>query len=230
MAVSNTAHILDNPIWNALNTEQAYLASGTSLAKRFPPDVNLAVAVADHSEAAFHDLTNLVPSGEVVAIAELEPPSEIPGWTIHERAIVLEMVCQGPVPEIANPVPFARLTNADVPDMLALIELTKPGPFLPRTIEMGRYFGIRQEGQLVAMAGERFRLPGYCELSAVCTHPDHQGKGYARQLVSFLVNDHFKQGITPLLHVAPANTRARSIYETLNFRHRCDMNIIIISH
>ena len=124
---------------------------------------------------------------------------------------------------------MAALTIADVPDMLSLVELTKPGPFSPRTIEMGRYVGFRQEGQLVAMAGERFAVPGYREVSAVCTHPDHQGRGYARQLVSYLVNDNLQRGNVLFLHVRAENTRAYTLYETLNFRQRCKIGALFFN-
>jgi predicted GNAT family acetyltransferase len=137
------------------------------------------------------------------------------------------MVSEQPVPEVSGV--FENLTLSNVPDMLELIELTHPGPFLPRTIKIGNYIGIRQNGQLIAMAGERMSVPGYREISAVCTHPDHQGKGYARLLVSNLVNQHCKAGIASFLHVFENNTLAIHLYEKLHFQKRCEMQGLAIS-
>src|SRR5215813_2071003 len=111
---ANDAHPLDNPLWYALNSIHGHLASGTTLAKRYPPEVAGAVALAEHSDAAFHDLAQLVPAGEVVGLLEAQPPSELPGWTIHEQDEFAQMICRKPVPEIETPVAFARLTEADV--------------------------------------------------------------------------------------------------------------------
>ena len=127
-------------------------------------------------------------------------------------------------------LPILTLAKSDVPEMLGLVELTAPGPFESRTIEMGNYVGLRQQGRLVAMAGERFAARTYREISAVCTHPDYQGKGYARRLVSYLVNANFQQGNIPFLHVLAEKTGARALYETLNFRERRRMSVLIINH
>src|SRR5262249_24775061 len=113
----------------------------------------------------------------------------------------------------------------DVPDMLALIEITKPGPFRSRTRELGQYFGIRVDGRLVAMAGEPPRPRGYTEISAVCTHPDHRGRGYARDLIETLVRNIVDRGDVPFLHVEQHN-RAASLYETLGFSTRQTMHLV----
>lgn len=223
-------HLLDNPTWHALNSRHAHLAVGTALAKRYPSDVAIFLGLADHSESAFHDLWETVKAGEVTALFEAEPPESIAGWTTHQTLYVEQMVSQQPVPAPASTVEIVELAASDVPDMLLLVELTHPGPFLPRTIEMGRYIGIRQSRQLVAMAGERCRMAGYVEISAVCTHPNWQGKGYARQLCSVLINDIWGRGDVPYLHVFPGNVPARRLYETMHFTKRCDLNGIIISH
>jgi predicted GNAT family acetyltransferase len=113
-----------------------------------------------------------------------------------------------------------QLSIADVDEMLALTELTKPGPFGKRTPELGTYLGIRDGGRLVAMAGERLRLPGFTEVSAVCTHPEYQGRGFARMLISAVVRQITERGETPFLHVAQVNTRAIRVYEELGFKTR----------
>jgi predicted GNAT family acetyltransferase len=121
---------------------------------------------------------------------------------------------------------FIRLTQADAPEMLALTELTKPGPFGARTHEMGEYFGIRRAATLVAMAGERLRLPGYTEISAVCTHPGHLGRGYASALMEMLVERICSRGELPFLHVRSENVRAIQVYEHLGFRKRASLHYV----
>jgi predicted GNAT family acetyltransferase len=229
-------HPLDNPIWHALNTEQAHFSIGTSLAKRYLSGISPAVGLAEFSDEAFHDLAQVVPAGESVRVYAPRLDSELPGWTVQQRDELVQMVCEQPVAEtlpvaeIDSAASIVRLTEADVPDMLALTALAKPGPFQRRTIEAGRYFGIRCDGQLVAMAGERFYLTGYREVSAVCTHPDHRGKGYARQLVGALVNENFAEGITPFLHATSTNAPAIHVYEALNFRFRRKIARIMFTH
>jgi predicted GNAT family acetyltransferase len=211
--LTETAHVLDNLGWHALNLHHAHFAIGSGRAKRYPGDVGFLAALADHSDSAYRDLAQIVLPGDPIALFETQPP----------------VVCDQSVPEPASTVDVVTLTTADVPEILHLIELTHPGPFLPRTIEMGNYLGIRQQGRLIAMAGERLYPPGYCEISAVCTHPDHQGKGYARQMVSRLVNQNWQRGDVPFLHVAPQNTSAIRLYETLHFRVRGEQRATVLS-
>lgn len=229
MSLNEAAHVLDNPGWYALNSHHAHFVINHGLAKRYPADVTGLVTVDEHSASGYADLAQIVSPGEVVGLFERQLPSEIPGWTIHQTIVAVQMVCERPVSEPEMRVTIESLSASDVPDMLHLIELTRPGPFLPRTIEMGHYIGIRQQDQLIAMAGERFYVPGYREISAVCTHPDHQGKGYARLLVSLLVNRNWQSGDVPFLHVMAQNTHAIKLYERLNFYKRCDMQAIVLS-
>ena len=119
--------------------------------------------------------------------------------------------------EKTNAVP---LTPADVPEMLDLVALAQPGPFLPRTIEMGTYIGIRQNDQLVAMAGERLHVPGFCEISAVCTHPDYRGRGYAGALTTMVAENILNRKEIPFLHFEPTNEAAKRLYLKLAFRLR----------
>jgi predicted GNAT family acetyltransferase len=121
---------------------------------------------------------------------------------------------------------FVRLTQADVPEMLALTELTKPGPFGTRTHEMGDYFGIRSAGALAAMAGERLRMPDYTEISAVCTRPDYLGKCYASALLEMLVERICSRAEVPFLHVRSTNVRAIQVYERLKFRKRASFHYV----
>ena len=120
------------------------------------------------------------------------------------------------------------LDISQVDEMLALVELTKPGPFFRRTPELGSYLGIREKGQLVAMAGERLRPLGHTEISAVCTHPEYRGRGYASSLVSTLIQKITKRGEIPFLHVRTENVGAIRVYEKLGFKTRRMINIIIV--
>jgi predicted GNAT family acetyltransferase len=112
--------------------------------------------------------------------------------------------------------------------MLGLVDLTRPGPFAARTVEMGRYLGVRDEGRLVAMAGERLRPPGYTEVSAVCTHPDFRGRGHAKALISVLAEAICARGETPFLHVLPENRPAVATYEALGFRTQRTLQLTVL--
>jgi predicted GNAT family acetyltransferase len=131
------------------------------------------------------------------------------------------MVCHKPAPFAAsNGHAVFELGSAESPEMLELTALTKPGPFGTRTHELGAYLGIRDGGKLVAMAGERLKVPGFTEISAVCTHPEHTGKSYARLLMSKIIDRIRAKGETPFLHVRQDNTRAIAVYESLGFQTR----------
>jgi predicted GNAT family acetyltransferase len=137
------------------------------------------------------------------------------------------MVCEHPPAPVEGP-PLLELGGDDVPEMLALAELTQPGPFGPRTLELGRYIGIRVDRRLAAMAGERMRPDGATEISAVCTHPDFTGRGYARALMTPLMADAFAAGRRPILHVKTENG-AKRLYERLGFTVRHAMSLTLIS-
>lgn len=136
------------------------------------------------------------------------------------------MMCQNL--KSSPPLEIQKLTLKDVPDMLELVNLTKPGPFARRTIEMGQFWGIRIDGQLVAMTGERLHLPGFCEVSAVCTHPDYQRRGFAQALMTKVCQDISARGEMPFLHVMKENTRAARVYEQLGFIERQQLNGYVV--
>lgn len=217
------AHVLDNPIWHALNTHHARFALGTDSVKRYPPDIAFFVAFAEMNDAVLRDLAEVVAAGEVVGIGGINPQRDLPGWTVLISVEMIQMVSQQPLtlPESAETI--VDLTADDVPEMTDLITLTAPGPFARRTIELGHYVGIRKEGVLVAIAGERFHLPGYREISAVCTHPDYRGRGYAGLLVGSLVNENWARGDVPFLAVETSHTTAYNLYERLGFRPRLEV-------
>ena len=216
---------LDNPGWHALNSHHRQLAIWSKSAVRYQPGTLMAAAMQANDGPGFNDLRNLVEIGEAIGILGILP-KELPAWEIVDSNVLPQMICDNLQP--AHPVDAIRLTTDDVPDMLNLIALAQPGPFHARTIEMGNYLGIRQNGKLVAMAGERLHLTGYCEVSAVCTHPDYRGRGYGGALTTMVAEMISARGETPFLHVAPTNEGARRLYEKLGFRLRKEVQITIL--
>ena len=226
------AHVLDNAVWASLATHHARFAIRNGQAARYLPDISPITATANTtiSAAVLDDLAGIVAKGEPILVGgDILPPDAV-GWTVRGQGVVLQMVSDHPIDEGETGETLVDLNASDVPEIRDLIKLTEPGPFEQRTIELGHYIGIHKEGRLVAMAGERLHLPGYREISAVCTHPDFQGKGYAGLLVSRLVNENWQRGDVPFLHVGSTNMRARELYERLHFRLRREFPILIISY
>jgi ribosomal protein S18 acetylase RimI-like enzyme len=222
--------LLDNPIWHALSTQQSALAEGNTLARRFPGDVAPFGGLVDQSPAAYDALERIRPGAIAALFLDAAPILPAP-WQMVHSAEICQMTYESARPELhhaqENPI-FRELTKADVPEMLALTKLTEPGPFLPRTIELGIYLGIYDVGSLVAMAGERLHLTGFTEISAVCTHPQHQGRGYGKALMSALIARIKLQGKTPFLHVRTENVTAIRLYEKLGFRQRARLHLAVI--
>jgi ribosomal protein S18 acetylase RimI-like enzyme len=224
-ASSPSTVLLDNPVWSALTTDQASLAQGGTLAKRFPRDVSPFAAMQDQSGAAYRELAETL-AGEVAALALDTPPLLPANWSMVHSGEMYQMVFEARPP--AQPeISLRKLSIAEVPEMLALTKLTEPGPFLPRTIELGSYFGIYDSGVLVAMAGERFKLPGYTEVSAVCTHPDYRGRGYSNALMSAVMAGIMHRGQIPFLHVRTENP-ALLLYQKMGFRVRAQLHLAVI--
>jgi ribosomal protein S18 acetylase RimI-like enzyme len=211
--------VLDQCIWNALSTRHACFAEGDELAKRYPPEVTALTAVRDFSPESFASLGRLMAPKEIGIFFWDALPALPAEFCVFRDVPLAQMVWSGTVEPVENGG-VERIGIADVDEMVALTELTKPGPFGRRTHELGTYLGIRDAGRLVAMAGERQRLPGFTEVSAVCTHPDFQGRGFARLLILAVVRGIVERGETPFLHVAQANTRAIRVYEELGFKTR----------
>ena len=215
--------LLDNPVWHALNSHHRHLAIRGNLAARYQLETLMAAAMSEYNTAEFTDLKNLVETHEIIGVMGISPQAG-PDWEIVQTFHVPQMICK----ELKHiePVNAVHLTSEDVPDMLALVALAQPGPFLPRTIEMGQYLGIRQDGQLVAMAGERLHLPGFCEISAVCTHPDYRGRGYGGALTAMVATAIIARGEVPFLHVV--NEVAVRLYEKLGFRFRKEIPVTVL--
>ena len=225
----NQSSVLDNPVWSALSTKQASFAEGDNLAKRYPLDMAPFAATRDQSPESYDSLARLLGPGGTAAIPLATRPVLPAGWTVVRRTDSIQMVwnTQEP-PPIEHGSEELNISHVD--EMLALIELTKPGPFGRRTPELGSFLGIREAGQLVAMAGTRLKPHGYTEISAVCTHPDYRGRGYASSLVSILIQKITKRNEIPFLYVRTENVDAIGVYERLGFRTRRIINIAVVKN
>jgi ribosomal protein S18 acetylase RimI-like enzyme len=222
-------HPLDNVIWNALTTRQAGFAEASGDARRFVREVTSLTAFAEPSSEGYASLAGLVGPGGTAGLFLDAPYETRDGWSYVGGAPLLQMVCEnGCAASQASSPEITALGPLDSPEMLELTGLTKPGPFGNRTHELGTYLGIRRDGKLVAMAGERLKVPGHSEVSAVCTHPEHTGKGYAQILMSEIVAGIRGRGETAFLHVREDNTRAISIYEKLGFRKRVRLHYAVL--
>jgi ribosomal protein S18 acetylase RimI-like enzyme len=211
--------LLLHPVWNALNTTHAHFAVGAGSALRYPADVVPFAALKDTRNANFAPLQELLVHGEHVYLFGVQPVTT-EGLSVGQPLHTLQML--GPLERTFDPSPeentIIRMTSDDADAMVALTTLAFPGFFRQRACEMGTYYGIRVDGELVAMAGERLALPGLREISGVCTHPAHTGNSYAKNLMIRLMNDHAGSGSRSFLHVAESNRRAINLYECLGFR------------
>jgi predicted GNAT family acetyltransferase len=216
-------HPLDNAIWEALGTRHAALAETSGPARRFIPEVSPLAGIEAPSREGYEALAGLLADQETTALFLEEPYRDQAGWKLITSAPLLQMVCDDDADKslAANSESQVReLTVADCDEMVKLAALTKPGPFSQRTRELGTFFGIHRKGKLAAMAGERLKIPGYTEVSAVCTHPEHTGNGYARILMTEVMRGIFQRGEIPFLHVRQDNLRAIELYERLGFQRR----------
>ncbi|MDQ1040673.1 ribosomal protein S18 acetylase RimI-like enzyme [Streptomyces sp. V3I8] len=211
-------HVLDNPARASLTGPHAHFAERRGRVLRYPVDVSPWLALPEDPGADdWADVAALAGPGQEIALPGFR--GEIPdGWEVTFHVDGVQFVDDGLA---AAPDPEAvRLGPADVPEMLDLVARTRPGPFLPRTVELGTYLGIRREGALVAMAGERLHPPGWTEISAVCTDAGFRGEGLATRLTLAVAHGIRARGETPFLHTGAGNTRAVRLYESLGFRLR----------
>jgi ribosomal protein S18 acetylase RimI-like enzyme len=224
-------HPLDNPIWAALTTRRSEFAQASGLARRFHPEVTSLAGFAEPTEAAYASLASLSADGAPAALFLRTPQQPPLGWQIIDSLPLRQMVLVEPG-RVAQAAPQAEelseLTESDAVEMLALARLTQPGPFGMRTRELGNYIGIRREGKIVAMAGERLRVDAYTEISAVCTHPAYLGRGFAAKLMTELAHRIRARGETPILHVRGSNTRAIALYERLGFETRAHLHCLVL--
>jgi ribosomal protein S18 acetylase RimI-like enzyme len=224
-------HPLDNVIWKALTTRQAEFAETFNQACRFTPEVSPLGAFREPTLEGYESLAELLgPRGTIGLFLDM-PYQPHAGWELVAGAPMPEMVYEGastPLPRSPSDPEIVELGAADAPEMMELTALTKPGPFNQRTHELGTYLGIRRDGKLVAMAGERLKIPGYTEVSAICTHPEHTGHGYARILTSEVMQRIRSRGETPFLHVREDNVRAIELYQRLGFSRRVLLHFAVL--
>ena len=228
MADTRLPPTLDNPILAALTTAHAHFAAANGLALRYPGDVSPMAALREPTAQAFADLRALVGPDEGVALVTREVLAIPDGWEVLLHRFIDQMVhSRAPVAAPAQvPLP---LGEADIPEMLALTALTRPGPFAGRTIRMGRYYGLRSpDGRLMAMAGERMTSSDFTEISAVCTHPEFTGRGLAGALVTYALARLLAEGRFPILHVKTQNEGAKRLYEKLGFRLNGAMSFVVM--
>lgn len=220
---------LDNPVWEALHAGHVALATATERAARYPADVSPLAGLAEPSAAALAELAALFDAGEVVAVFLPEALPDGSDWKQLERLELIQMRCETPVAPAKTGL--TPLSNDDVPAMLELTQATQPGPFGPRTLEMGRYIGFHEAGRLVAMGGERLKPAGHTEVSAICTSPQARGRGLAEAVVRTLVSDIQHRGEVAFLHVwagSPSRPTAVALYERLGFRERMRRPLAIL--
>jgi predicted GNAT family acetyltransferase len=214
-------HILDRPIWHALTTRQAAFAVGNEKARRYATDIGPLAGAPDDSDESLQALADLLAlDGTLVLFARDGDPLP-PGAIIDRQGEGLQMVATRPF-DTTPPPNVIALTDADAPEMLTLAKLTEPGPFRTRTHALGQFWGLCENDVLVAMAGERMRLPGYGEVSAVCTHPDHRGRGHAASLLQYVAAQIEARGDTPILHSYAFNAGAIRLYQALGFETRIE--------
>jgi GNAT superfamily N-acetyltransferase len=212
---------LDNPFFASLRSVHRSLALGDADVSRYPPHfapfLGIAESSGDHTEA----LRRRVQPGESVLMLGVLPAA-VAGFRLERHANLAQMVCDVPIEMVDGPevIPLDMRHRADV---LALTALVYPHYFRPRTMELGRYFGIYQDGRLAAMIGERLGFDGGRELSAICTRPEYLGRGYARRLTAMLTNQTLAEGRLAYLHVAFSNTRALQLYRQLGYRLRAEL-------
>ncbi|PKR87360.1 GNAT family N-acetyltransferase [Pleomorphomonas diazotrophica] len=217
---------LDCPVWSALTSDHRALAEGGPLAIRYAPEVAPFAVLAERTPGAFAALSALIPPEGWVMLHTPDALALPEGFVVERQAPLTQMVLEGKMAEAAE-TGIVALGPADVPEMMDLATRTRPGPFFPRTIELGAYIGIRRDGRLAAMAGERMRFGRFVEISAVCVDPDHRGRGYAARLTTCLARRQQARGLMPFLHVIADNRPAIALYEKLGFAHRAGFFITV---
>lgn len=219
---------LDRPVWASLSTHHVHLSMGGQLARRYLRDVNLFASSRDDTAESLVALAGTAAAGEQVFLLQV-PTITVPSQlVVTKRAAGVQMISTARVKLQPADGEILHLAAADAPDMVALATLTQPGPFLSRTYIMGKFIGIRVEGRLVAMAGERMRFPGHTELSGVCTHPDFRGRGLARALSTAVASAIQARGDVAILHAWKTNRPAIALYESLGFTMRAEVDVAVV--
>jgi ribosomal protein S18 acetylase RimI-like enzyme len=220
--------LLDNAVWHSLTGPHRDFAERKDAAARYDPDVSVFAALGEDTDDGWQDLAALVGDG-TGALFRPDPPATPPGWTVLAEGVGHQMLLRELAP--ADPPAGLRpLGHDDVGEMLALVELTRPGPFAVRTVDLGGYVGVFDGTTLIAMAGLRLAPAGFREISAVCTHPDHRGRGLAAGLTRVVTHHILERGERPFLHHAADNHPARRVYEALGFELRREVTWRVLTH
>ncbi len=209
--------LLQNPVFNALSTGDHHLSFGTNDVKYFDEAVSPYAGFPEDYTTGFEELHALLPAGRRILYAKPTPIDTPKGWQLQHEIKGLQFVYEGNAKIEGDFSTILPLNDAHVDAMIELVKLTRPGPFDKRTIDFGYYHGIFVHGNLVAMTGQRLHVDNYTELSAVCTHPDHLGKGYASALMQHQMQIILSNDQQPFLHVRADNERAIAVYERLGF-------------
>jgi predicted GNAT family acetyltransferase len=218
------SHCLDRPVWTALTHGHAAFAIGGAQARCYPAAISPFAATTDNSADSMAALAALAQPGQQMLFMQAGPLILPATLTLCKQAEAVQMLAESPV-RAEEDSQIAPLGPEDAEQMLALAMLTKPGPFSLKAQSLGRFWGIKAEGRLIAMGGERLKGSGFRELSGLCTHPDHQGQGLGRRLLSFVAAQIGADGQTAFLHAYAANTPAIRLYESVGFRQRCAMTV-----
>jgi len=221
-------YLLKNPVYNALLSGDANLGFGNERAKYFAEEISPFAGFDDNDTQGFHELFQILPSSRKILYATPGLIKEPVGWQLLNEIKGLQFILDKDAATDYIGVEPMPLQKENVEEMVQLATLTKPGPFAHRTIEFGHYYGIIENGRLVAMTGQRLHLTGYTEVSAVCTHPDYVGHGYAAALVQHQISLIHNQGQIPFLHVRADNVRAIALYERLGFKISRPMNFYFL--
>ncbi len=223
-------HPLDRPVWSALTSErQAPLAVGAGGALRLAPGYGVFAASIDQSPQGVAAIAALDQPEGMLATVEADHTPVPPGLTVLKEAVLSQMVLVELAPAKARDIAVEPLTEADAPAMLALATLTEPGPFFDRTHRLGDFFGVKQDGRLLAMAGERLKPDGFTEVSGVCAHPDARGRGYAGALMRAVIERILARGETAFLHSYADNVGAIALYHSLGFTIRAPMQMRMLN-
>src|SRR5579885_754539 len=212
---------LDNPFWSSLRTVHRHLAIGSEDVARYPAEFAPFLGVASANVEGDETIAPLLQANEIVLLLGVLPKLS-DAWQLETFRPLAQMIREEPLEVIDGPE-IIELDETHRADVLALTALVYPHYFRLRTMELGRYFGIYKDGRLAAMIGERLGTDTHTEMSAICTHPDFTGRGYARRLTAFLTDDTLARGRTPFLHVSHENPHAKSLYERIGYRLRRDI-------
>lgn len=221
------SHPLERPVWSALTSRHAHLSEGSSLAKRYHPSASSFAAARDNGPAGLQALADLASDGQNLLLLQADVATVPPGLVAVSTAAGVQMIAERPS-TIAQDDRIKPLGETDIPAMQALAELTKPGPFTARALELGAFWGVKENGRLLAMAGERMKPQGFAEISGVCSHPDARGRGLARQLSMFVAGRIVERGEQPFLHAYATNTAAIKLYQSIGFSLRSTMHVAVL--